>query len=86
MSVQIQSIISANIYRRDDRPQYRRGNRVLVGIASLNIVVYTCAKFYYVWRNKRRDQIWDAMSPEERQRYLNTTTDKGSKRLDFRFR
>ncbi|CCF38113.1 phthalate transporter, partial [Colletotrichum higginsianum] len=85
MSVQIQSIISANIYRRDDRPQYRRGNRVLVGIASLNIVVYACAKFYYVWRNKQRDQIWDAMSPEERQRYLDTTTDKGSKRLDFRF-
>ncbi|WQF84183.1 Putative major facilitator superfamily, MFS transporter superfamily [Colletotrichum destructivum] len=85
MSVQIQSIISANIYRRDDRPQYRRGNRVLVGIASMNIVVYACAKFYYVWRNKQRDQIWDAMSPEERQRYLDTTTDKGSKRLDFRF-
>ncbi|GJC90372.1 putative transporter YIL166C [Colletotrichum liriopes] len=85
MSVQLQSIISANVYRRDDRPEYRRGNRVLVGIASLNIIIYSCAKFYYVWRNKQRDQLWDAMSPEERQRYLNTTTDKGSKRLDFRF-
>ncbi|KZL73584.1 major facilitator superfamily transporter [Colletotrichum tofieldiae] len=85
MSVQLQSIISANVYRRDDRPEYRRGNRVLVGIASLNIVIYACAKFYYVWRNKQRDQLWDAMSPEERQRYLTTTTDKGSKRLDFRF-
>lgn len=85
MSVQLQSIISANIYRRDDRPEYRRGNRALVGVASLNVVIYAAAKVYYVWRNRRRDRIWDAMSPEERQRYLDTTTDKGSKRLDFRF-
>ncbi|KAF5519068.1 putative transporter [Colletotrichum aenigma] len=85
MSVQLQSIISANIYRRDDRPEYRRGNRALVGVASLNVVIYAAAKFYYVWRNRQRDRIWDAMSPEERQRYLDTTTDKGSKRLDFRF-
>ncbi|KAL0935745.1 major facilitator superfamily transporter [Colletotrichum truncatum] len=85
MSVQLQSIISANIYRRDDRPEYRRGNRVLVGIASLNIAIYVSAKLYYVWRNKQRDRIWEAMSPEERQRYMDTTTDKGSKRLDFRF-
>ncbi|KAJ0338192.1 hypothetical protein COL922a_005861 [Colletotrichum nupharicola] len=85
MSVQLQSIISANIYRRDDRPEYRRGNRALVGIASLNVVIYAAAKVYYVWRNRQRDRIWDAMSPEERQRYLDTTTDKGSKRLDFRF-
>ncbi|TDZ32976.1 putative transporter [Colletotrichum spinosum] len=85
MSVQLQSIISANIYRRDDRPEYRRGNRFLVGIACLNIVVYASAKLYYVWRNKQRDRTWNVMSPEERQRYLSTTTDKGSKRLDFRF-
>ncbi|KAI8253887.1 putative transporter [Colletotrichum sp. SAR11_239] len=85
MSVQLQSIISANIYRRDDRPEYRRGNRALAGIASLNVVIYAAAKVYYVWRNRQRDRIWDAMSPEERQRYLDTTTDKGSKRLDFRF-
>ncbi|KAF9872593.1 major facilitator superfamily transporter [Colletotrichum karsti] len=85
MSVQLQSIISANIYRRDDRPEYRRGNRVLAGVASLNIVIYATAKLYYVWRNKQRDRIWDAMSQEERQRYLDTTADKGSKRLDFRF-
>jgi len=85
MLVQVQSIISSNIYRKDDRPEYRRGNRVLIGIAAMNIVVYASVKLYYVWRNKSRDRVWNVMSTEERQTYLDTTTDKGSKRLDFRF-
>lgn len=85
MAVQLSSIISANVYRADDRPEYRRGNRVLVGIAAMNAVVYLAAKGYYVWRNRRRDRLWAAMTPGERQRYLDTTTDRGSKRLDFRF-
>lgn len=85
MAVQLQSIISSNIYRKDDRPQYRRGNRVLVGITCMNIVIYISVKLYYVIRNKRRNKVWDAMSAEEKDRYLDTTTDKGSKRLDFRF-
>ncbi|KAL1863079.1 hypothetical protein VTK73DRAFT_6459 [Phialemonium thermophilum] len=85
MAVQLQSIISSNIYRKDDRPEYRRGNRVLVGITCMNIVIYTSVKLYYVFRNKRREKVWNAMSAEEKERYLDTTTDKGSKRLDFRF-
>lgn len=42
-------------------------------------------KFYYSWRNSSRDKIWNAMSTEERDEYLRTTTDQGNKRLDFRF-
>ncbi|KAH7121087.1 major facilitator superfamily domain-containing protein [Dendryphion nanum] len=85
MAVQIQSIIFSNIYRADDRPLYRRGNRVLVGICVLNIFLYIFAKFYYVWRNKQRDKIWDALTVEEKLNYMATTKDEGSKRLDFRF-
>ncbi|KAK4222180.1 major facilitator superfamily domain-containing protein [Podospora fimiseda] len=85
MAVQINSIIGSNIYRRDDRPEYRRGNRTLVGIASMNIVIYLLVKTYYVWRNKKRDEKWDGMTLEERRQYLDATEDKGSKRLDFRF-
>ena len=32
-----------------------------------------------------RDKKWDAMTKQEKQHYLETTTDKGNKRLDFRF-
>ncbi|KAI1410455.1 MFS general substrate transporter [Hypoxylon sp. FL1857] len=83
--VQLQSIISSNIYRDDDKPLYRRGNRVLIGINCWNILVYIGAKLYYVYQNKRRDRLWNAMSEDEQNAYREDTNDEGSKRLDFRF-
>ncbi|CRK15452.1 putative transporter like protein [Verticillium longisporum] len=85
MFVQVGGIIHANIYRQDDRPNYRRGNTQLTAICAANIVIYVLAKLYYVWRNKTRDREWDALTKEERVQYLETTTDSGSKRKDFRF-
>ncbi|KAL1594587.1 hypothetical protein SLS60_010348 [Paraconiothyrium brasiliense] len=85
MSVQLQAIIYSNIYQDDDKPLYRTGNRVLLGICVLNIFIYAFNKVYYVWRNKQRDRKWNALTAEERVEYLDTTTEEGSKRLDFRF-
>lgn len=85
MFVQLSGIISAQIYRTDDSPLYRRGNKVLLGIVSLNFVVYGFAKVYYIRRNRYRDGIWNSMTEQERLTYLATTTDEGNKRLDFRF-
>ncbi|KAK7059666.1 allantoate permease [Favolaschia claudopus] len=86
MFVQASAIIYSQIYRKDDAPRYRRGNRVLIAINSLNLlVVYPATKMYYIWRNKQRDRIWNAMTDEERQHYLTTTKDVGNRRLDFRF-
>lgn len=42
----------------------RRGNRVLVGIACMNICVYMIAKGFYMWKNKTRDKEWAAMTEE----------------------
>ena len=64
---------------------YRRGNRVLLGIIAFNIVWAIFMKTYYIWRNKKRDEVWDAMSREQKDHYLATTRDEGNKRLDFRF-
>ncbi|OAP65089.1 hypothetical protein AYL99_01061 [Fonsecaea erecta] len=69
----------------DDRPRYSRGNRVLVSLCALNVGIYVFAKVYYVLRNRQRDRIWNNMTDEQRAEYLATTTDKGNKRLDFRF-
>ncbi|KAI0074256.1 MFS general substrate transporter [Panus rudis PR-1116 ss-1] len=85
MFVQAGSIISANIYREDDKPLYKRGNRILIAICVLNIVLYAFTYIFYRTINKRRDRIWNAMTPKERQEYLDTTTDVGNQRLNFRF-
>ncbi|KAI4526624.1 major facilitator superfamily domain-containing protein [Schizophyllum commune] len=83
--VQAGSIIYSNIYRNDDKPLYKRGNRALIGINVMNIFLYIGVHFFYKFLNARRDRIWNAMTPEEREKYLETTTDVGNARLDFRF-
>ncbi|KAL1904062.1 hypothetical protein Sste5344_010235 [Sporothrix stenoceras] len=70
MFVQLSSIISAQIYRIDDSPLYRRCNMVLLGILLLNLVVYAFAKIYYVKRNQYRDRIWNSISEDEQLHYL----------------
>jgi len=80
----------------------RRGNKFLLGINIMNIGIYLLTKAYYTWRNRKREEKWNALTKEVRQhptltpdplltrvkeqlKYLDTTTDSGSKRLDFRF-
>lgn len=85
MCVQASSIIASNVYREGDKPLYRTGNRVLVGVCVYNMVVFLGAKWYYVWRNKRKAAVWDGMTEQEREHYLATTEERGNRRLDFRF-
>ncbi|KAF9741409.1 hypothetical protein PMIN02_000962 [Paraphaeosphaeria minitans] len=85
MSVQTSGIIAANIYREDDAPKYRRGNRVVLILCIANIFLYLATKAWYVWRNKQRQKFWHGMSEEEKLRYLRGTKDDGNKRLEFRF-
>lgn len=85
MCVQASNVISSNIYQTDDMPLYRRGNKILLGLIAWNIVLIVFTKGYYMWRNSTREKKWNAMSVEERNIYLATTTDLGNKRLDFRF-
>ncbi|KAI0010324.1 MFS general substrate transporter [Xylariaceae sp. FL0662B] len=85
MFVQSGNIIASNIYRDDDKPLYRRGNRILLGITVFNIVLFYLVKAFYLWRNRLRDRRWNAMTPEEQENYIVTTKDEGMQRLDFRF-
>lgn len=85
MCVQASSIISSNIYRDDDKPLYRRGNKVLIAICAINFTLFIGTKLYYVAINRKRSKIWASMTKEERKMYLETTKDEGNKRLDFRF-
>ncbi|EMD42289.1 hypothetical protein CERSUDRAFT_90901 [Gelatoporia subvermispora B] len=85
MFVQAGTIISSYIYRADDAPLYKRGNRALIGITVMNIAIYVFTYFFYREINRRRDRIWKSWTPEEQQKYLDTTTDKGSEKINFRF-
>lgn len=85
MFVQAGAIVYANIYRASDKPLYKRGNRALIGICSMNIVLYIGTFFFYRTLNRRRDKIWNSWSREEQQDYVENTKDEGNKRLDFRF-
>jgi hypothetical protein len=85
MTVQASNIISQNIYRNDDKPLYRKGNKVLIGICVFNFALFVGAKVFYVKVNRRREAVWAGMSREEKEGYLETTKDEGNKRLDFRF-
>ncbi|KAG5361095.1 putative transporter [Yarrowia sp. C11] len=85
MCVQAGNVIASNIYRKDDAPQYYRGNTQLVAISAASIVLVLLVKVYYVAVNRHRDNKWNAMSKEEKAEYKATTKDIGSRRLDFRF-
>ncbi|XP_014560121.1 hypothetical protein COCVIDRAFT_12992 [Bipolaris victoriae FI3] len=85
MTFQASTIVSQNVYRQDDKPLYRRGNKILIAICVYNLVLFVAAKQYYVVVNRRRARVWDGMTKEEKETYLQTTTDKGNRRLEFRF-
>lgn len=79
------SVAASNIYREDDKPAYRRGNKTLLGIAILNIVLSFGVKGFYTWANKRREKIWSKMTEQEKIEHMERPEEEGSKRLDFRF-
>lgn len=44
-----------------------RGNSYLIAICMFNVfILYPGTKAYYIWRNKQRSNIWDAMTSEVR--------------------
>ncbi|EMG47664.1 hypothetical protein SBY92_004632 [Candida maltosa Xu316] len=85
MSVQLGGIIASNIYRKDDLPLYKRGNMQLFALDLATIPILLLTKVYYVYKNKRRDKIWNAMSEKEKDDYRKNTKDEGARRIDFRF-
>ncbi|KPM45663.1 putative transporter [Neonectria ditissima] len=85
MFVQSGNIVASNIYRQEDAPLYRRGNKILLGITSFNVILFYLVKAFYVWRNKVRDRKWAALSKQEQLDYALHSSDEGQQRLDFRF-
>lgn len=85
ITIQLSGIASSNIYRKDDKPLYKRGNGQLIAINIASMASYILAKVYYTYRNKQKRTAWSAMSKEQQAEYLKTTKDQGNKRLGFLF-
>ncbi|GAB7354555.1 hypothetical protein MBLNU459_g5010t1 [Dothideomycetes sp. NU459] len=86
--VQMGSVISSQIYRKDDSPYYFRGNKVLISICALSLVVFVLQREYLRLLNRRKEKAWKALSPEEQEAYQADQAAReadGNKRLDFRF-
>lgn len=79
------TILGSHIYRADDAPLYRRGNRVLLALVTWNIVLLVGTKAYYMWRNRTRQRTWDALATDDKAAYLEAKSDRGNRGLDFRF-
>ncbi len=87
--VQIGSLIGSQIYRADDAPYYYRGNKVLISICALSLVVMLGQRWWLMLLNKRKEKVWGRMDEEERLIYQEQIAERekdGNKRLEFRFR
>lgn len=90
MAVQLGSVYGSEIYRDEDKPYYRVGNRVLIGLTVYNTCLFVGAKIFYIWRNKIRERRWLSMSQEDQEAYLRFISTpegkwQGNKMLTFRF-
>lgn len=86
--VQIGSLIGSQIYRAYDAPYYKQGNKVLVSICALALAAFVVQRQVLVHLNRKKEQRWSVMSPEERVAYQNDVKareEDGNRRLDFRF-
>ena len=86
--VQIGSLISSQIYRKWDVPYYKTGNKVLVSICALSVVVVLLQRQMLVRLNKKKERAWAEMTGEEKAAYQADVAAReveGNRRLDFRF-
>lgn len=85
MFSQAGGIVAMNIYRKDDAPLYKRGNTQLIIIAFATLAMILITRQWFIFRNNQRDKKWNSLTKEQQLDYVENTTDKGNKRLDFRF-
>ncbi|RGP59907.1 mfs transporter [Fusarium sporotrichioides] len=86
--VQMGSVTSSQIYRKWDGPYYKNGNKVLISILCLSVVVFIAQRQWLVYLNKKKTEVWEQMTPEQQAEYQTDKEQReidGNKRLDFRF-
>ena len=86
--VQIGSLISSQLFRKDDAPYYHRGNKILISICVLAIASMLAQKYWLKFLNSKKEKVWSSMSDADKAVYQADSKERekdGNKRLDFRF-
>lgn len=73
-------MVDQSVPHSADAPYYHKGNRVLIAITAVALVMCWSAKAWYIWRNRQRAKIWDSWTITQKEEYLATTKDRGNKR------
>ncbi|KAL7412614.1 major facilitator superfamily domain-containing protein [Mrakia frigida] len=87
MMTQVGQIASTQIYRAADAPRYNKANSALAGVAAANIVLLLAIKGYFMWRNRQKRAVWNALTSEEKDHYAKHIAPTiGNKSLLFEFK
>lgn len=76
------------IYRANDAPYYHTGNKILISLCVLALIVVVLQREFLRYLNRQKERTWGAMSLEEQELYQAdqvARAKEGNKRLDFRF-
>lgn len=83
--LQFGAIVSANIYRQDYAPTYKRGNVDLIGISFGAIAACVLSRAYYIYRNRHKEKKWKRLTANQKRGYITNCPDFANKCLDFYF-
>lgn len=80
--------LPTEIYRKNDSPYYHTGNKILISLCALSLVIFIIQREFLRYLNRQKETKWNAMSLEEQELYQADQVARekeGNKRLDFRF-
>ncbi|GAA6050961.1 hypothetical protein JCM3770_005344 [Rhodotorula araucariae] len=73
------------VFRGNDAPKYRKAWAACLSLGAVWLAFTLAQTAQYWWTNKQKERKWAALSEEEKERYLATTTEDTGRRLDFRY-
>ncbi|KAF8604221.1 putative MFS transporter [Ceratobasidium sp. AG-I] len=87
--VQMGSVVSSQLYRKDDAPLYYRANKILFSLCIASAAVVVVQKWWLDRLNTTKARAWDSLTPDQQIEYQADEAAReqdGNKRLDFRFK
>ncbi|KAG8763653.1 hypothetical protein FRC11_014630 [Ceratobasidium sp. 423] len=85
--VQIGSVISSQLYRKDDAPLYYRANKILFTLCIASAAVVIIQRWWLRRLNAIKEQAWSRLTQEQQIEYQADEAARerdGNSRLDFR--